>query len=263
MKNGLIATRFGGVSGVSIGASIPGWGSPTTPGSSGCAARVLRLAGDRTDLEVAVADGVAVVLQQDQAVLRLAEALDVLELALGDRLAERRAVERVAEDLGAVQPVLDVVAADDDAAGVPLARGLQGAVGGGHDVVERRRLPVRPDLGVGVPLVVDQLVLVADRAVAVLEHEVLQAAVAALRDAPVPRQLELPVRLGGDDVTRTARVGLVARGEAEEAVLRDPARAGGIGALVAVPAVEAGPVEEQRPAGLLLGGRQLIGSLRR
>src|SRR5688500_13420835 len=66
------------------------------------------------DLDLAVPDLVAVILQEDVPLLRLAEAGDVLELALGDGLAQRRRVELVLEDLLAVQPVLDVAAVGAD-----------------------------------------------------------------------------------------------------------------------------------------------------
>src|SRR3712207_7240963 len=55
------------------------------------------------------------------------------------------------------------------------------------------------------------------------------AAVAAGRDAPVPGQLELRVRRGGDDVAGAARVGTVARVETQQRVLDDPARAARVG----------------------------------
>src|SRR5919197_847815 len=50
---------------------------------------------DPANLDVAVPDLVAVILQQDVPVLELAEALDVLELALRDGRAELRTVERI------------------------------------------------------------------------------------------------------------------------------------------------------------------------
>src|SRR5262245_55391107 len=74
------------------------------------------------DLQVAEADPVAVVLQQQVAALVLVEAVHTLELAVGDRLAKRVRVQLVSEDLAAVEPVLDVVALQDDARLVELPR---------------------------------------------------------------------------------------------------------------------------------------------
>ena len=56
---------------------------------------------------VAEPDLVAVILEQDVAILRLAEARDALELALRDGGIERGLFELVLEHLLAVQPVLD------------------------------------------------------------------------------------------------------------------------------------------------------------
>ena len=65
----------------------------------------------RLDLHVPVAHLVAVVLEQDVALDLRAEAGHVLELALGDGRLQLGAAELVFEDLRAVEPVLDVVAA--------------------------------------------------------------------------------------------------------------------------------------------------------
>ncbi len=162
--------------------------------------------GQASDLDVAVPDAVSVILQEDEAVLQLAEPRDVLELALRDRCAQRRAVELVLQHASAVQVVLDCRPVRHDPALIELTGGPDRTILSGEDVIERRRLPMRADLRVGVPLIVDELVLVADGRIQVLEDEVLQAAVAALGDPPLPRQLE-PVELSRrDDVALPTRV---------------------------------------------------------
>jgi hypothetical protein len=200
--------------------------------------------------------------------LRLAEAGDVLELALRDRVAERRRVELVLEDLLAVQPVLDVAAVRADFADVPFAGRLDRTLVRLQHVVERGGLAVRANLGVGVPLVVDDLILVADCRALILEDEVLHAAVGARRRLPFPAQVEVVVHLRADDVARAARVLAVVGRQRQRAVLDLPARLAGVGLLVAPPAGEGLPVEQRRPGavggpgsvcGLRLGG----GSLRR
>ena len=72
--------------------------------------------------------------------------------------------------------------------------------------------------------------------VLVLENEVLQAAVAARRDLPLPGQLEQIVCLAADDVACAACVLAVFRRKHEHAVGDRPARAGGVRLLVETPA---------------------------
>ena len=57
-----------------------------------------------------------------------------------------------------------------------------------------------------MPLVVDDLVFVADGGGQIFENEVLDAAVAGLRDPPLPGQLELLEGRRRDDVARALRV---------------------------------------------------------
>ncbi len=114
------------------------------------------------NLDVAEPDLVAVILQQDVAVLALAETIDALELALLDCRIERRTVELVLQHLLSVQPVLDRLAAHDDSRRVPFAGRFQRPIGSLQDIVERGRLPMRPDLRIRMSLVIDHLVLVAD-----------------------------------------------------------------------------------------------------
>src|SRR3954468_19409885 len=73
------------------------------------------------DFDLAVPHLVAVILDEDVSALRLAEARDVLELALGDRRLELGRFEIVFEHGLAVEDVRDVLALDDHLAGVPLA----------------------------------------------------------------------------------------------------------------------------------------------
>ena len=112
------------------------------------------------------------ILEQDVALLQLAEPLDPLELALFDRGVELGRIELVLEHPGVVQIVIDPRAALDERLGATRIRlvfhspaGLSGRWQRRRQhVVERRGLAMGADLRVGVTLVVDQLVLVADRA---------------------------------------------------------------------------------------------------
>ncbi len=188
-------------------------------------------------------------------------------------IAPRRSAESssVLEHAGVVEIVVDANAAGYDAARVhadlahvPFAGGFLDRLEHrrGHadrqDVVERRGLAVRPDLRVGMALVVDLLVLVADRRVHVLQHEILQPAVAALAHAPFPAQLEAIEGRGGDDVALATRVLAIAGIDRQQPVHHFPSRADRVGALVGAPAVERRAVEEEDPAVLLLGSRELI-----
>ena len=131
-------------------------------------------------------------------------------------------------------------------------------IGGRKHIIERSRLTVRTDLRVGVTVVVYELVLVTDGRVLILEDEVLEAAVAALRNAPLPGELEAVEGGGRDDVALAAGVGAVAWIDGQESVLDPPPRAGCVRLLIAAPPVEGLPVEEQHPAGLLFLSRELI-----
>src|SRR5439155_15222064 len=71
---------------------------------------------------------------------------------------------------------------------------------GRQNVVKRSRGAVRADFGVGMPRVVDHLILVAGRGRAVFRDEVFDSVVAAETDAPFPAQFEVAERLLGDDV---------------------------------------------------------------
>ena len=68
--------------------------------------------------------GKAVVLEEDVAVVGFTEMGVNVEFAFGDELAELRGEALVLDDLDAVEPMLAVGSADDDAGGVPLAYGL-------------------------------------------------------------------------------------------------------------------------------------------
>src|SRR5215203_4901600 len=85
----------------------------------------------------------------------------------------------------------------------------------------------------------------ADRAVAILEYKVFQAAVAPLGNLPLPRQVEQIVGVGGDDVALAARVLAVLRRQHQHAVSNRPARPAGVGLLVDSPAVQGLAVEER------------------
>src|SRR6185295_6570087 len=159
------------------------------------------------NLDVAKRNLVPVVLQQDVALQLRAPARFVLELALRLGRHQRRAPELVLDHLDAIQPVLDVGAVDDDAAGVDLAGGLDRFVGGsGNRVVKRCGLAVRPDLRVRVPHVVDDLILVRDRSAPILGDEILHTAVRAGRDLPFELEIEIIERLDRDDVAAAGAI---------------------------------------------------------
>ena len=114
-----------------------------------------------------------------------------------------------------------------------------------------------------MPLVVYELVLVADGGWQVLEDEIFQPAVAAFGNAPLPRQVE-PVELDRcDDVERATRIAAVAGIDRQQPVFDLPPCAGGVGFLVAAPAVERLPVKEKNPAGLLFRRCELVDRLSR
>src|SRR3984893_18842465 len=76
------------------------------------------------DFDVAEGDRDSVVLEENVAVVGFAEVGVDVEFAFGDDLMELGGGAVVFEDFDAVEPVLAVGAADDDAGGVPLAYGF-------------------------------------------------------------------------------------------------------------------------------------------
>src|SRR5262245_36357371 len=106
------------------------------------------------NLDVAVPHGVAMILQQDVAFGGFAETLRVFELALGDVLFQFLAAALEFEDLDAVQPVLNVVAFDNDARVVEFAGRFELLVfARGDQVVERRGGAITGDSSFGVGMV--------------------------------------------------------------------------------------------------------------
>jgi hypothetical protein len=138
----------------------------------------------------------------DVALLQLAEPIDPLELAfsIAARVPAVESYEdpRVAGRIHARASGDDVAGRDADPAGVPLAGWLldtRGQLPGGtrwtcrgrQHVVERRSLPMRADLRVRMPLVIDLLVLMPDGAVLVLEQK-YSGHCCRRRDLPLPGQ---------------------------------------------------------------------------
>src|SRR6185369_8380562 len=128
----------------------------------------------------------------------------------------------VLEDAGAVQPVLDVGPARDDARGIPSSDGARRLAGRGRDqVVERGERPVAvaAELRVGVERVVQELEFAADRGAGggrlaarsdrmeVGLDEVLDATVGARREAEVDAQLEVGEAVAGEEVAAGGGLG--------------------------------------------------------
>ena len=118
---------------------------------------------ERLERDVAEPGFVVVVLEHDAAFGVFRETGDGLEFAFGAGGFEGLAGEVHAEDFGAVEPVLEGVAFDDDFGGVPLADGLEGFVGGRREnVVEGGGLAVRADFAVRVFDVIQELIFAAE-----------------------------------------------------------------------------------------------------
>src|ERR1019366_2844070 len=120
------------------------------------------------DLDVAVPGGVDVVLQRDGARVdrliqqQLADAGGVVPAFL-DRLAHRGRVQAGVDDLDAVEPVLDVVTAQDDARAVPFAHRTILKTRHRRHAVQRGGAVARAAQGVGVLRAVDDLVFKGHR----------------------------------------------------------------------------------------------------
>src|SRR5688572_5302265 len=113
--------------------------------------RLWRVSGrrhDPTDFDISIPNSIAVVLQENVPFLKLAEALDPLELALLDRGVQLGRIELVLEYPDLVQIVIDPRAAgnapawrDPDPAVVPFTGRLDGAIPGSRDLLGKRPRP--------------------------------------------------------------------------------------------------------------------------
>ena len=70
--------------------------------------------GQWANLKIAEPDAAAVILQEEVGFDLVAEAVDVLEFALGDGGFHCRAAAFVAQDFNVIEPVFDVIAFDQD-----------------------------------------------------------------------------------------------------------------------------------------------------
>src|SRR5262245_7510115 len=136
--------------------------SPLDLHSSALAEMTLRF--QLANLDVAIPDGVVVVLQQDVAFGGFAESLRIFELALRNALFEILAATLELNHLHAIQPVLDVIAFDDYAREVEFADGIELFVlARGDQIVERSGGVIARDarLCVGMVGVIQNLILKA------------------------------------------------------------------------------------------------------
>ena len=192
-----------------------------------------------------------------------------LLFASAESIARRAEVEL--DDLRAVEPVLAVVAAEDDSRRVPLADRRQALGAVRRDQIVQRARAMRRNLVVVVERVVDELILEAERGVVrrVLEREllgdvVLHAAVHRRRRLPIERELEIAERVDGHEVAavRGLPVGhlrhVAARDLHDRAVDDLPVRGRHTVVSQPAPAGERLAVEQKAPALRAFGGGQRI-----
>src|SRR5215510_13060865 len=116
------------------------------------------------NLDIAIPDGVTVVLQQNVAFDGFAESFRIFELALCDALFEVLAAALELNHLHAIQPVLYVIASDDDTNLVEFADRFEFLVfARGDQIVERSGGAIARDasLCVGMVVVIQHLILKA------------------------------------------------------------------------------------------------------
>ena len=103
--------------------------------------------------------------EHDVAAELLAEVGEFREFAFGDTGFDGGAAEFVGEDKPLVEPVLDELAADDEARTIPLARGVEWAVRGGREnFIEGSGFGLGVERGPFRGVVVDHLIFVAGSA---------------------------------------------------------------------------------------------------
>ena len=203
---------------------------------------------------VAEPDVPALVMLKRDVPLRLArEPSHVLELARGHEGLEGVAAKVVLDGLLPVEPVLHVVVLHEQAHLVPLAHRTHRLVAGGGDQVVEGPRPVLGGILL-VLLVVEDLQLgagVPGGLAGQLGHAVQDPAIAARGELVLELELEVAVRLPGDEVART----LAAGDRLQRVSLDDPAPGRERVAAVAAPGVRGLAVEEDFPVVGGSGGR--------
>jgi len=156
--------------------------------------RVLIL--EDSDFDISKGYSSAVVLEEDMALLGLAEFVAILEFALCHCGAERRASSHIFQDLNAVEIVPDLLAYTDDSNRVPLARRIGLSAFCRNEVIQIGQCVWPFDFGVRVV----KLVLEAEFCVRV--GEVLYTAVDCFSigvEFVVEPEIEVAVLLFRDD----------------------------------------------------------------
>ncbi len=225
------------------------------------------------NLDVAVGDLVAVVLQQDMTVGPFTVAGDVLEFAQGDEFAEGRRTTLVFEDLRPVEPMFDVGTTDEDAGRVPFANGIR--VFGrrcGLEIVERGdgAVAIAAQLGIRMQFVIKNLIFQSDGrtrgrfgagagdGVEVGLAEIFDAAVRSRGDFEIQHQFKLRIAFLGDDVAALGRFCATARQHGQYAVFDFPALGRKCVQSGATPAGSGFAVPQEFPAAGLFGLAQGI-----
>src|SRR5262249_52742948 len=214
---------------------------------------------ERANLDIAEPNGGAVILKQDVAFADFAESLRGFELALGDVLLQVLAAALELDHLDAIQPVLDMIAFDDDSCLVEFADGIELLGFACRDQVVKRSggaIARDPRFGVGMIYVIQNLIFKTDGGSAGRRHvfgnQVLDAAVAALRQFPFDREFKVVELIDGDQVAARSAPFAFGRHFFDAAVFDRPA----FWRLVAVkpaPAVKRFAIKQQSPPGGFFG----------
>ena len=130
---------------------------------------------------------VAVIGEHNMAAEFLTEVGVFVEFTFSDAGFDGGAAEFVGEDVAVVEPVLDDLAADDNAGAVPLAGRVERAVRGGREnLIERSGLGLWVERGPLWGVVVDHLILVTGSGGACFGDEIFHAVIAVFLNAPFP-----------------------------------------------------------------------------
>src|SRR5262249_42778668 len=189
-----------------------------------------------------------------------AESLRGFELALGDVLLQVLAAALELDHLDAIQPVLDVIAFDDDSRLVEFADGIELLGFACRDQVVKRSggaIARDPRFGVGMIYVIQNLIFKTDGGFAgrgqVFGNQVLDAAVAALRQFPFNREFKVVELINGDQIAARPAQFTFSRHFFNAAVFDYPAF-GDFVTVKTTPTVKCFTVEEQSPPGGFFGG---------
>ena len=143
--------------------------------------------------------------------------LHILEFTSCNRFQHALTAQGVMENHDPVEPVLNLLSLDQDATLIEGADGLDYPIACRKDIVESRCLPFGPPQCIRMLGIIDDLILVPNGPTTFFHDEILDPAVGAWGDFPLPLKIKLAELGLGDDVSATSLADVF-----QAVVLNDP-----------------------------------------